>query len=56
MARGVKGHAPTTKASTKAVSGSFMGTAIPPQLARINRKPEHMRDGQVRKADRVRFS
>lgn len=56
MSRGIKGHAPTIKPSTKATSGSFMGTAIPPQLARVNRHQEKMRDGQVRKAERVRFS
>lgn len=56
MGKRTKGHAPVTKPSTKATSGDFMGTAIPPQLARINRHQEKMRDGQVHKAERVRFS
>lgn len=56
MSKGWKGHAPTVKPSTKATSGFFMGTAIPPQMARVNRSNIDDRDGQVKKVDKVRFS
>lgn len=56
MSKEWKGHVPTTKPSTKAVSGFFMGSAIPPQFGRINKRIQKEHDGKVNKVDRVRFS
>jgi hypothetical protein len=56
MADKWKGQVPTTKPSTKAVSGFFMGTAIPPQMGRTTGKSQDKRDGQVRKVSKVRFA